>query len=1164
MSAAAADWRDLELDPRDATHRRILIEASAGTGKTWTISVLYLRLIVEHGLHPEAVVVSTFTDSAAAELRERIRARLQWALRRCTGASAANHEEADVEHWLAATITQAPLADAMWRLQRALAALDRAPIGTLHALCKRVLSEQALAAGTAFRLGELVSGDEVRNELLDDLTRWLAHDLNDDEASGLPALRRMTPEARATLLKAAMAPGLTIVGGEIAPLRALFDDPDAPARLRDFAAMLPMNGRKRALQTRLHELADWLVQNDLAAAIDKEWRKKAKELASDDFWREQIAAARITETLANPVATFARHAAALLIERDAILRAQGVRRVLPMLATWRETRLAEREQFTFDDLITRVHAQATAARDEGEHLADRLHAQWPVTLIDEFQDTDARQWGLFDAIHRDRHGGPRGLLLLIGDPKQAIYGFRGGDIATYLRAAATATQRLALTVNQRASSDLITATNALYGRSHMPFAMTDDAIHYVPVQAAGRTDAEPLRRADGALSPALHLHAHDDPLGRCVAQIADYLAPGRWFLGERPLAPGDIAVLLPKHTDIVDLRERLSRRRIPCVSAGRSDLYASIWANELRVVLHALADPTDAGALRAALATRLIGDDYADLHRYTEDSAHWRAQVDRFTQWSEAWRRHGVLQVVDRIVEFAAPRLLARIDGERALTDLRHLGESLQAEAQRHPGRHQLLSWLAMQCDEPGAGDEASAKERALRIESDAGRVQLLTLHASKGLEYPVVLLPLMQAQRGARNDYPVWTDMRRDARCIDLGSQHFGVHRARAAREGLQERTRLLYVALTRAKHACHLVLPEDDAAVGDEASAWAWLLRDIDLASLTAACPQIALVSAWPAQAPPTDERRTSSSRRARVTPARRRIDAAYSFSSLMARAAPSWREDEAARDEQGTPVDPLVTVADAIEPRLQALSDWRGTEFGNVLHAVFEHRQIGRPMHAQRKLVQEQLARSGLRVESARQPALVDALIERVQATLDADLGDHLRLGDLDARSLRAEMGFQFRLDDLGLARLRSLCEHAGEHDLIPEGLGAATLRGFLSGKIDLVLVHGETVHVLDYKSNHLGHTVADYQGDALDRAMDEHAYRWQALLYAIAVRRYLARRQRGQTKALPMGDVIYLFVRAVGLAPGAGIWRHRFAPDFMHAVDALFAGAEGAVA
>ena len=1154
MTRAACDWRDLELDPRAAAHRRILIEASAGTGKTWTISVLYLRLIVEQGLRPEAIVVSTFTEAAAAELRERIRARLQWALRWSAGAVPASPDEVVVQSWLDAAIEQVSVAEVQWRLQCALAELERAPIATLHALCKRVLSEQALAAGTSLRIGELVSDEALRDELFDDLTRWLAHAAGDDERSGLPALARMAPAARATLMRAALQPGVTVLGGDVDELFALFDDAEAPMRLRDFAATLPMQSRKTALRKRLGELADWIAVRNLAGEVDD---KPLRDLLSDTYWRDQIDPARVDAVLADPVAAFARHAASVLTERDAILCAQGARRVLPMLAEWRSARLAEREQFTFDELIARVHAETTAPRDDGDALADRLHAQWPVALIDEFQDTDARQWAIFDALHRDRDGAARGLLLLIGDPKQAVYGFRGGDIATYLRAAATTTQRLTLAVNQRATHDLVAATNALYAASTNPFAMDDGTIRYVPVQAAGRADRKPLHRTDAGTTASLQLHVRDgDALEHCADLIAAQLAPGRWKLGDRALAPGDIAVLLPRRDDIVDLRERLQRLRIPCVGAGRNDVFASIWATELRVVLHALADPADAGALRAALATRLFAATDADLRRYAVDDAAWRAQVDRFAQWSEHWQRHGVLHAIDRIIAANAPHLLARVDGERALTDLRHLGELAQAEAHVRPGRQQLLAWFANQCASAGDAQDARGGERELRIESDAGRVQLMTLHASKGLEFPVVLLPLMDMHRGRRDEYPVWNDPARGARCVDLGSARVATHRACAARESARERARVLYVALTRAQHACHLLLPEDDAPAGADGSAWAGLLQGIDLAQLGVRCPQVAVIDVRERVMAPLPVADPPSPRQARSWPARRRIDAAYSFSSLMARAH-AWRDDDAARDEQASGISPTGDDRDAGEPRLGALSDWRGTEFGNVVHAVFDHRAIGRPMREQRALVHEQLARSGLRVDASKQTALVDALIERVQATLDADLGRGLRLGDLDERAQRAEMDFQFRLDALDIGRLRALCERSGEAGLIPDGLGETELRGFLSGKIDLVLVHDAAVHVLDYKSNHLGNALADYGNEALQRAMGDHAYRWQALLYAVAVRRYLARRQRADAQPLRLGDVIYLFVRAVGLAPGSGVWRHRFAPDFLNAVDALFA-------
>ncbi len=1167
MTATATHWRQLQLDPATAPHRRVLVEASAGTGKTWTISVLYLRLVVEHGLRPESILVSTFTDAAAAELRERIRARLQWAWRHFDGPADIGSAESELRDWLAALEAQVPAAEARWRVQRALAELDRAPIATLHALCRRILSEQVLASGSDFRPGELVSARELESELLDDLARLLAHGPLGDEASGLPALHRMSAPARAKLVKAALQPGIEIVGGEVDALLAAFAASDCPARIEAFAASIIVDGKKYALGERLRELAAWLRTGDAFATFDE---KKLKTLIDPSFWHAQVRAEHVADTLANPVAIRARAVAALLLARDAILQAHGLRGMLPTLLEWRTKRLTQRRQFTFDDLIERVHAQTCAARDQDDDaLADRLHAQWPVALIDEFQDTDARQWEIFDAIHRDAAGAARGLLLLIGDPKQSIYRFRGSDIASYLRAAATTTQRLSLAVNQRATQALVDATNALYAHAGDAFAMPDDAIRYVPVGAAGRADREPLHSGGMTIAQPLLLHRLDDDsdaaaLAACVAQIAAYLEPGRWRIGDRALEPGDIAVLLPRHDDIAALRQRLQALRIPCVGAGRSDLFATPWATELRVLLHALMAPGDVGAVRAALATRLLGCDYAQLRALDHDSPGWRAQADGLALWAEAWQRHGVLHAVDRVIADAAPRLLARVDGERALTDLRHLGELLQAESQRCSGAQQLLAWFATRCAATAQGDDAAARERELRIESDQRRVQLLTLHASKGLEFPIVLLPLMGRQRGRRETYPVWTERRDGQRRIDLGSGDLAAHQQTAAREDLQERLRVLYVALTRAEHACHLFLGPLDATPDDHASALDHLLRGVDLAALAGKCPQIGLIDAAPT---PSLAAFTTAPetivRRARAWPARRGIDAAYSFSSLMSRAQLALRDDDAARDEAATKgIESALAEVDAVQAdeRLLRLSPWRGTEFGNGLHALFEHRDLAQPMAAQRDRVRAELQQAGLRVEPARRDDMIDAVIERVQSTLDTDLGDGLRLGALSAAMQRAEMGFQFRLEHLDLQRLQQLCDARGEPGLIPHGLGDTRLRGFLSGKIDLVFVHGGAVHVLDYKSNHLGNALADYCGAALDAAMDAHGYRWQALLYAIAVRRYLARRQRQVAAPLRLGDTLYLFLRAVGLAPGAGVWRHRFDDDFLAAVDALFAASE----
>ena len=1382
------DWTTLPL----GAGGRSLIEASAGTGKTWTIAVLYLRLLLEQGLSPRAIVVTTFTEAAAQELRERLRRRLLWAEAQAAGflrvvrpdeeslgprlCGGDAQGEAETGHF--ATLAgagdevasvgltadhardEAPASDpaldwlhARWRiagtaardlqaLRLALAELEHAPVSTLHGLCRRILAEQPIEAGADFRAAELVSTESLLDELSADLWRRLQQGSEDEP---LYRLQRMTGKALSLaqlrgLLKAALMAGIEVEAPALPaedPAAASPAQPDAAraAQLQAVVDNAALFNKRAKLHRALAALAQALdpVRNTQGLPA---WQcLSADEIEGLANARALTAVSKLGKTHAGLLA--ATEFAATLCEPVLARMQAAPQAFLHALAAAGRARmnalLQLRRQQSFDSLLESVDAalarEAQAAGDSGRRpLADTLFAQWPVALVDEFQDTDALQFGILDRLCRDSAGGERGRLVMIGDPKQAIYRFRGGDIHAYRRAAEQVDEHLNLAVNQRSSTALVAGCNALFALAGEALSTdVDHDIRYLPVQAAGRADAKPYRIGGSAPEAALVLHFQTDIAGgqearrqaalrACASQIVELLNDPAHTLDGRRVGPADIAVLLPRAADIAHLRLLLEARGVPCVATSRDSVLAGDTARELQVLLHGVVHPGDAGALRAAAATRLWGARFAEIRRWQDEPEGLQQVALRFRTLHAVLIERGVAGLIEALLEQIAERALSTRRGERLLTDLRHLGELLQEASEDLGGPEELLAWLQHQ-REGAAVDEAAADERQLRIESQQPRLRLLTLHASKGLEFPIVFLPLMWAN-GAGSDRAPWR--RSDGVSAKPRLSYADEAKAQQQVDLQDERFRLLYVALTRAVHACHVhaLDPTRPKRAGGKVAAHEGVDAaplDVLMQRLFEARPELAaalkageapaldpigLRPAWPAstrtryaeaevaesprrarelrplpvRAPEAKHSFTSLSRAGRAqsetlldaeAPAQdeslvpaadeSRYHAATSPSSVrnpigqagdspdaanrhpreggdpakprqgqdtlgprlrggdegeganvpgLERAAvlrggegdaEAERErrareggdqefaqsDEARFGSNSTPADgpgegdrtrhpktgPLGNndQLEAPHPELLALAGLRGAGFGNALHSLLELRAIGTPLVQQLEHVQATLAGAGLRTRDFEPLGLArfsERLAQRLDAALAAPLGlaraPDLALGDVPAQDQRAELGFDFALPEIALADLAAACARHGEPELVPAS--ARRVAGLMSGKIDLVFRVDDGFHVLDYKGNWLGERVGDYLGERLGAAMDHSQYRFQALLYTLALDRYLQQRLGdAYGREQQLGECVYLFLRAAGLASGAGIWRQRFAPGLIEDAQAALAGA-----
>ncbi|MCD9029026.1 exodeoxyribonuclease V subunit beta [Luteimonas sp. BDR2-5] len=1181
-----------------------LIEASAGTGKTFTLATLFTRLVVERGLRIGQILAVTFTDAATQELRRRIRERLDLAARLVGSAASADDSAEAVlthrvleRHLASGSETPAQLAR---RLRSAAEEIDLAAIFTIHGFCSRVLAEHALDSGQSFDAPELLANlRELHEELAADL--WRMQGSDDASLDALTGLWR-TPDA--------LAADLHALAGDLPLLPPPAADTGAdPRPARDAAAT-------RLLQAIDADIAE--AQAQVASAFERKVfdGRRAKRPSFDKAFDELLAG----RAAAHWPRTAKTHLQKLLPEHlpgfckdgqqdrapcsplfdalqvwcaadDAVdaWRAQQRIALLHRLRGIARTRLAARKRQrrvqTYDDLIAGV-----ADALDGPHrqsLVAQLRAQYRIALVDEFQDTDARQWTIFQRVFGNAaDAGEVGqvpetpALFLIGDPKQAIYGFRGGDVHTYLQARARAEVAPPLDRNFRSRPGVLRAIEALYANAGDD-AFVEHGIRFAPVHpGTRRRDADYLQR--GAPAPALTLRLLRSEDGRplsadasraaataaCVADIHRVLSDaraGEATIGGRPVQPGDIAVLVRTHREATRIQQALSAAGIPAVAAGRQSLYATTEAHELRLLLLALLQPADEGRLRAALATVLLGGDAAAIAALDGDGVRQRFWQDRLLHWRERWQRGGPFALVSDLCAGEAERLLALLDGERRLTNYLQLGELLQEAAARTLGLHGLLDWLQLQIAHADAGDEA----QLLRLESDARRVQVVTLHKSKGLEYPLVHLPFVGIGTHpptTAHHHAVHDGTRRALHWKIQGDAAWQDAGQRAAAEREAEDARLLYVGLTRAEHALWI-------AAGDLRDFAATRLRPLlsDLDALRAHA-DIRIVDGPVEPAPP----RLAPEREAAVAPVRRlqRQIASdwwvYSFTQLASAdggheiAAAATEADGGADDEPAAPAPDTIDTdgdareADAFDPR------FAGSRFGNVLHGAMEHAGFaawagwreGDPAPAG----EDATLREALRNEGYAQGDLDDGvalLTSLVGRTLTTALPEGGALHALPAHDRRAEIEFHFAMQPTAVPALLDLL-HA--HGIVRDRRGFGLrrrLEGLMTGKIDLTYVQAGRWYVLDYKSNRLPR----YDAAALAEAMAHSEYDLQSLIYTVALHRWLRfRLGDGYDYDRDFGGIRYLFCRGLDPArtPSPGLYAHRFAPELVHAVDALFSG------
>lgn len=1205
----------------------INVEASAGTGKTWNICGLYLRFVVEQQRKPAEILVVTFTEAATAELRDRIRTRL-------------------AEVWRALQYNQMPDGDPFVRdfiancidsgsagmdrdkarnlIEAALLAFDEASIFTIHGFCHRALSESAFSAGQPFQSEVVSSGDEFIEQVAQDF--WRREIIPRGGVEILELLDYFPSETKAArdkrrkkeTTKPVEPLGLGSVLKEVVsrPLAELnWPAPPAPVDTQNLHAAL--EAARSALHAEIAPALDKLKESisagimkgaylsvqsiDDAAAI---W-KTSLDREEIDF--RQMPGAELLTTSGIRLGTRAKKTAPAdplfdtldvchqLLKQQFLgiehLRIKLLRQFVEESPGILDKAKKRSRVITFDDMLHNLYNALCGSMSVG-NLANILRQRFPCALIDEFQDTDPLQLAIFTRIYAST-----GPLFLVGDPKQAIYSFRGADLHTYLKARNAAQECFTLANNQRSTKAMIGAVNTLFGAHDRPFRIEDlgflsveEGTKPIPElvdksaiqrpalavwQLQGGTKEKPLLMASDARQKVIKA---------TVAEIVRLLAAGQQGkirIGQHGLQPRDIALLVRTHSQGRELKVALAAAGVNAVELSQSDVFKSFEAEEMERVLLAVADPANNRYLRGALATVLVGQNSTEIEAINDNEQSIGDWTAKFLGYRATWQAHGFGRMWREILskEKVIERLLPLSGGERRATNLSHLAELLAAQYRRQPGIESLLKWLA---ERRSSSEEADIQQ--LRLESDENLVQIVTKHRSKGLEYPIVFCPFVWNDGKSFSDefFDRYHDPATGKTVLDFERKDSSKQARK--REAAEERLRVLYVALTRSIYRCYIAGGTYQARSGkgisskpSARSALNWLVAgsgdtdtwdegETSFAHIEECWSKLIEKSAgsigyaeWPSdeenpylgsEAPARQFAAKALSKK--IPPLAWRMD---SYSGLLRQQAGEY---VAIDHDTLSPAPTFAANPPTSAPENDILRFSRGTKAGECVHSLFEKADFTRP-EKWPGVIEGVLRRhfgSADKAEDApfrtRQKEQLGSMLGDV---LNTPLPGGWMLKNVAPQRRFAELKFFYSVAHLKSAALFDLLTR---HGWTGKRINFVTLEGFMNGSIDFICEHEGRWYLIDWKSNYLGGQPDDYAPERVSEVMREESYDLQALIYMVALHRYLRLRLgNGYDAQKHLGGALYLFVRGVRPSwPGAGIWHWQPSPELIEELDAIF--------
>ena len=1151
-----------------------LIEASAGTGKTYTISGLVLRLVLEKQLAIEEILVTTYTELATAELRDRIRNLLFQAL--------TAFQIGESEDELIQPLVRRYKSDeqAQRRLSIALQSFDGASIYTIHGFAHRMLRDRAFESGALFDAELIADQSDILHEITDDF--WRKHFY-----SGEPIVTTFAIKNGLTLEKffrhiteLTNNPTLVVIPPPLQDIETIKAECAAIwNKLRDC-----WNRCEGQIRTIFEQNAWAKYTHGNPAKMAILLAKLGKCLSNAAGAQDQLDCIEkfAFSTIEKSVRVrFNAPKHELFTLCDSLLNSE--RKLCVSLQAeffaWArqemKRRKVKRNVLSFDDMLTRFDEALSG--EGGEVLACAIRERFKAALVDEFQDTDPIQYSIFQKIY----GGRKMPVFFVGDPKQAIYGFRGADVFTYIAAAASAPNQFTLGKNWRSTTELIRAVNTLLKLNERPFIL--DGIPFEPVKAAGECDQAPLT-VNGVKEPPLKLwlaieeepikkEDADQLLPQAVAAEIARLLNGNANIGERKVQPWDIAVLVSKNQEARVMQDALTDLDIPSVLYSAANVFQSPEAIELEHILAAVSEPGNERLIKAALTTDTLGVTGNDLDALVLDDHAWDARLIQFQKYHQLWSERGFIQMLRTLLleQGVRARLLSYPSGERRLTNILHLSELLHAICVEHRlGITGTLKRLAEQIENP---DTTRSEQYEQRLESDEEAVRIVTIHKSKGLEYPIVFCPYSWSDAEPGRDQSVI--FHQDGK-LTLDLEGLDAHRRAQRSESLAEKMRLLYVALTRAKHRCYVVwgdfkygrksapaylfgVPKAQDALEElerhsQAATGAQVREEVELSLGSEAAVEIADLPNVPAQSYKPALAEAVELRPRVFDRVIARTSGITSFTGLIrghdiAPESPDYDSVETAQDDEAE--------AEVEAPLTGIFAFPHGTRSGTCLHQIFQELDFS-DLDNMPNIVSR-----NLRAFSIRDFDEVVCEVVRKTVSVPLDIArPEFTLSRIAAPARLQEMEFYFPMSAVTPANLAQAFTEYREHfeGAIPSTIDRLQFRpmsGFMKGFIDLVFEFEDRFYLVDWKSNWLGPDLDAYASAAIETEMTRRFYTLQLSIYTVALHRFLRARKPGYDYEKHFGGAYYLFLRGIEPdRPEFGVHRMKLRADFVEKLSTVF--------
>jgi len=1148
-----------------------LLEASAGTGKTYALARIFLRLVAEEGLEVGKILTVTFTTAATEELRDRIRSLLVEAYETL---SEPPQENEDPTFSRLRTLEQVPVHECIRRIKLAATCFDEAIISTIHGFCHRVLTENSFETQSLFEAELDKAAKEMVQEGVEEYWRRVFSTANPLVSAAASTHKIKLSEMVEFYAGLPKSQDFDFGFEEeidfetaLAQLTAGFEKLkhswlNGRGAYEEFVTnCLYRNAKAKKQLVRHTRLLDQVCMNDEVSPSSIEILEdmQAKKLKAKKEFAEQ------------GYPDFAQQAESFWSDLDSFGRAVRIDCVHFLdrkMREWKE----KRGVLFFDDLLSMTAKAVGSSTFDGDALRSCLRESFDAALIDEFQDTDPVQFQIFSKLFGE---GRAHWLYLIGDPKQSIYRFRGADLEAYFDfAKKTQAVKYSLDTNFRTVTPLVESVNSFFEKAPSPFLHDELKFSRVSPNEGGQADRDKAYHEANEPKPAFLIRelqcgvdqafktedARDAIRTDMANEIKKLLSVGS--INGRKIKEKDIAVLVRGNTDARKVWEHFRSCGLAAVVFTDVSLFESPEAKELLWVMEGIANARNERAIKRALATGLLGNTSEDFQQWQDEPKKWEEWVGRFREYHQTWRQQGIYVALNKLFRktSAIPKNLKRPDGERRVTNFLHLAEVLHRASSANPlSPSSLLVWLRTKMQLR----DSSEDEYQLRLESQSDSIRILTVHKSKGLEYPIVFLPSLSFPFvGKGDDFKYHQE---DGKLVvDLKKTATPDARQTAEHEEEQEDARVLYVALTRAASRCYIYH------------------APIKLSRNARPPAQVRMMRSWGSGAGEA-ETASDSQNYSLAKEASRWVDslggkAEFSFFSPGDASGAEGGSDGKAKDVKAVELsaqewDPAHDIQqvkmlesfsslsnqvgfdgrdlDGLRQNDDALSDLLGKEnlpifefpaganAGSFMHDVFEFLEFS-DSAGWTKLISEKLNKHHF--DSAHWTPTILDMVEQVMGT---ELEPGFSLNGLKKSDRLEEMEFHFPVSSSFLPELAQQLPARSKLRIYLERVSTEDFRrieagGYLKGLIDLTFRKDGKFFILDWKSNKLGGHSEGFGQEELEREMLTHHYVLQYHLYVVALHRFLLQRVRDYNYEENFGGVYYLFVRGMKMGSGRGIF------------------------